>query len=372
MPNTAYSKSLGASFFPASYVKWLESGGMRVVPIPFDLPADQLSALLKSINGALFTGGSSTFWSGADLSPYAAQAQVIFDEVKSAAKSGETWPLWGTCLGFELIHILGSGLNKSVLTGGWDSENLTETTSFSPAADSSRLWASNSFAKAAAASYAALPIAMNAHTMGISPENFEGSAPLVETFDVLATGVDRAGYEFVASIEGKSLPIYATQFHAEKVMYEWDPPDAATDHSIESVYANTWPAFFFGGEARKNDRRFASQEEEDAALIYNYIAKPGVSSMFVRWGCVAKGGQCSRASSLTPTLPFPLFQIPGGSVLFPRPVKKWAASLEPCEKREVSHTLLCKRHISKFEAQQDALPQPEGNVANAICQALTA
>jgi len=284
MPNTAYPASLGASFFPASYVKFLEAGGARVVPIPFDLPSGQLQTLLSQINGALFTGGAAGFWSGAGngLSPYATTAAAIFEEVKAAAAKGESWPLWGTCLGFELINILGSGLNKSVLTGGWDSENLTETTTFTAAAGSSRLWGGSAAARSAAASYAALPIAMNAHTMGVSPAAFAGSGPLVAAFDVLATGVDRAGKAFVASIEGKALPVFATQWHAEKVAYEWDPPDAATDHSVESVYANSWPALFFGGEARKNSRRFASEAEEDAALIYNYIAKPGVSSMFVR------------------------------------------------------------------------------------------
>ena len=137
----------------------------------------------------------------------------------SAAASGESWPLWGTCLGHELISILGSQLNDTILTPGWDSENLTETVSWLPAAGASRLWGSgNSDAAAAAASYAALPIAMNAHTMGVSPEDFAGSAPLSAAFDVLGTGVDRAGKVFVASMEGKSLPIYTTQFHPEKIM----------------------------------------------------------------------------------------------------------------------------------------------------------
>ena len=320
MPNTAYPKSLGASFFPASYVKFLESGGIRVVPIPFDIPTAQLATLLSQINGALFTGGAASFWSGSSLSPYAATAQAVFNEVKAAASAGETWPLWGTCLGFELIHILGSGLNQSVLTSGWDSENLTETTSFTAAAGASRLWGSSATAKGAAAAFAALPIALNSHTSGVSPAAFAGSPPLVAAFDVLATGRDRAGKTFIASIEGKDLPIYATQFHPEKVMYEFDPPSAATDHSIESVYANSWPAWFFAGEVRKNSRRFASEAAEDAALIYNYIAKPGVSTMFVRWG-PRKGAALSCRATLffllthRPPLPRPLA---GRGVLFPR------------------------------------------------------
>ena len=43
--------SLGHSYFPASYVKWLESGGARVVAIPYDAPLATTAALLKQING---------------------------------------------------------------------------------------------------------------------------------------------------------------------------------------------------------------------------------------------------------------------------------------------------------------------------------
>jgi hypothetical protein len=71
-------------------------------------------------------------------------------------------------------------------------------------------------AKGAAAAFAALPIALNSHTSGVSPAAFAGSPPLVAAFDVLATGRDRAGKTFIASIEGKDLPIYAMQFHPEK------------------------------------------------------------------------------------------------------------------------------------------------------------
>lgn len=39
------------SYFPASYVKWLEGGGARVVPIPFTTPEADVRALFPSLNG---------------------------------------------------------------------------------------------------------------------------------------------------------------------------------------------------------------------------------------------------------------------------------------------------------------------------------
>ena len=39
------------SYFPASYVKWLESGGTRVVPIPYTMNSSDVETLFESLNG---------------------------------------------------------------------------------------------------------------------------------------------------------------------------------------------------------------------------------------------------------------------------------------------------------------------------------
>jgi anthranilate/para-aminobenzoate synthase component II len=59
----------------------------------------------------------------------------------------------------------------------------------------------------------------NAHSKGIGPKDFAANAGLAANLTVLATGADRNGREFVAQVEAKSLPIYANQFHPEKI--EW-------------------------------------------------------------------------------------------------------------------------------------------------------
>jgi hypothetical protein len=37
----------------------------------------------------------------------------------------------------------------------------------------------------------------------------------------------RAGKAFVSSIEGKSIPVYATQWHPEKNQFEWNPDEGS-------------------------------------------------------------------------------------------------------------------------------------------------
>jgi gamma-glutamyl hydrolase len=80
-----------AEYFPASYVKSLEAGGARVVPIHYTQPKAALLDLLSHLNGVLFTGG------GASLdpdSPYFQAIQNTFDFVVQTNTNGQVLPLW--------------------------------------------------------------------------------------------------------------------------------------------------------------------------------------------------------------------------------------------------------------------------------------
>ena len=49
------------SYISASYVKFLESGGARVVPILIDQPDEYYQMIFDSINGMLIPGGAVDF-----------------------------------------------------------------------------------------------------------------------------------------------------------------------------------------------------------------------------------------------------------------------------------------------------------------------
>ena len=230
-----------ASYFPASYASWLESGGAA----------------------AFFAGDGS-------LTPYAATAALLVAEARAAAAAGEVWPLWGTCLGHELALVLAAGPNRSVLSAGFDAEDLPLALAPAPggAAQRSRLWGSAPPDVWRAMTDAALNVTMNLHTQGVTPADFAGSA-LAGSWDALTTNVDRAGREFVSSAEARDAAIYTTQFHPEKPAYEYYP-GYAIPHSDAAIHANGWCARFFVNESRRNARAFATVAEENAALVYNY------------------------------------------------------------------------------------------------------
>lgn len=250
-------------YIAASYVKWVESAGGRVVPIPYSAPKSYLKELLPQLNGLLYPGGAATVND---------RAQYLYDLALQLNDQGVHFPVWGTCLGFEWLVQLTSAQHDA-LNHGLDSMNITLPLNFTEAAPTSRL-----FRAASSEVYdnlATKPITMNNHEQGITPERFASISKLSDFYTVLATNVDRRGVEFISAFEAKKYPVYGIQFHPEKNSYEYGEyadgaPYEVIDHSPEAIAAGQFFANFFIAEARKNDLHFASPKVERNALIYNY------------------------------------------------------------------------------------------------------
>ncbi|CAE7828997.1 gghA, partial [Symbiodinium sp. KB8] len=253
LPNHYTDVSTKPAYFPASYVKWIEAGGAQVVPLRHDIDEDSFRAALKNINGVLFTGGGADFtFPNGTLTQYARKGQIVFDEVVSAYKAGEIFPLWGTCLGFEMVNFLGGGAVPGVLVSGFNAENYTLAQS-----------------EGLLDVLTGQAVTMNAHHSGVEPAAFKANADLSDNFYMWSTNEDRNGRPFVSTVEGKEWPITATQWHPEKPVFEWDPREVM-DHSFDSVRANLLTAQYFIGQTHANHRSFPSLADEYAALIYNY------------------------------------------------------------------------------------------------------
>ena len=81
------------SYFAASYVKFLEAGGAKVVPILSTDSAEDVSKLVLQLNGVLFTGGTEYFNSS---SVYYSQVKNILDTLRQyhAENPAKSIPLW--------------------------------------------------------------------------------------------------------------------------------------------------------------------------------------------------------------------------------------------------------------------------------------
>ena len=94
-------------YIATSYYKWLESAGAKVIPIPYDLPEDQLYYLFSRVNGLLFPGGDASLWVNEDtwegFSNMTITGQKLLKKIIQTNRNGNYFPLWGTCMGYELI-----------------------------------------------------------------------------------------------------------------------------------------------------------------------------------------------------------------------------------------------------------------------------
>lgn len=198
-------------YLAASYVKYIESAGARVVPINYYAHPEELDDVFSKVNGFLFPGGGAAF---------PESAQYIFDKTVEANKAGDFMPLWGTCMGFQWL-LISASRDHNILDpkeGQMDAYNLTIPLDFTESAPKSKM-----FSKAPDYIYKILgtqDVTMNNHHYGIWTEHFQTTESLSSFFNVLSTNVDRNGDEFVSTIEAFDFPIFGSQWHPEKNIFE--------------------------------------------------------------------------------------------------------------------------------------------------------
>jgi len=192
--------------------------------------------------------------------------QTIWNYMMTVNQKGDFFPLWGTCQGFEQVCVLAAS-NASVLTGPFDSENYSVPLNLTAAAASSRLF------QAAGPTLmnvlATESVTMNNHVYGVTPAAFASNRNLSSLLTMLSLNNDRQGHTFVSTVESPHLPIYATQWHPEKNIFEWNP-DEVIPHSPDAVVVTQFTANFLVNNARLSSHHFATLAQEAASLIYNY------------------------------------------------------------------------------------------------------
>ncbi|KAG2378683.1 hypothetical protein C9374_007831 [Naegleria lovaniensis] len=269
----------GKYYIDAAYVKFVESSGARVVPIRFDLPVHQLREYFEQINGLLLPGGAIDLVDNSthEFTPYLVSQQLFVNWAIEAFHSRQDYfPIWGTCLGMQSLSLILAN-DPSVMESGFDSENMAIPLDFTMN-NQELLYNTRMFSL----EYAPLGdmlnliqtlrtknVTFNAHKDGIPMDNWLGNEQLRKHVKLLSTNLDRNGRKYASLFEHESYPIYASQFHPEKAIFEWNTEEVI-NHSYESVTTNTFFGRFFVNECRKNFHRFKSSQAEDAALIYHY------------------------------------------------------------------------------------------------------
>jgi len=258
------------SYIAASYVKAFESAGARVVPIMINKSPEYYEMMANSLNGIVFPGGAASI---TKKSGYGRAGAQLYQHVINANANGTVLPLWSTCLGFEMLMHLASGVqsNKtSHVLGRCNASNVKDPLIFVKGAESSQM-----FGKMSDRLMAALQtenITSNFHKYCVFEDTFN-SLGLNDSYKILSTTYDKDGLEYISTVEHNLYPVFGTQWHAEKPAYEWRDGLDGIPRTKEALQVSTDLMEMFLDHVRKNHNSFPN-DTEGSYLIYNYAPFP--------------------------------------------------------------------------------------------------
>merc|ERR1711892_268051 len=255
-------RNTSTSYIASSYLKWVEAGGARAVPVIIGREESYYKALFKQLNGLLLPGGNAPL---VGKGGYAEVGQQFFEMAKKAVDEGDFFPIWGTCNGFELLTVLSSN----------DTSRLTSCNSEDQASPLHLIpkWGSSGVLGSAPPDVikevTEEKISINFHHFCLTPTNFTKYG-LDKFWNPLTYSFDTYNLEYLSILEAKKYPFIATQFHPEKNIFEWSPREPMIPHSSAAVHVSLYFATHLVNMARRSSHRFRDRETEESFLIYNF------------------------------------------------------------------------------------------------------
>ena len=251
----------------AKYVHFIEGGGGRAVAISYKWSEAKMQEIMEKLNGVLFVGGGVELTSedGKELTEYSKGAQRVMNIAKKFNQKNDYFPVWGTCLGYELILILESN-NLNLLKPCQCKNYNTYLRYNKEKIDDSRLF-KKGFSNYLLDIMSEQNVTFNNHQWMVDDDTFNENKALVENYNILAHSPWKAINKFyIAAVEHKKYPIYAIQFHPEKYNYEYNPKQPVI-RSRESITVSHGFANFFVNEARKSNHKFSTTIEAIKHII---------------------------------------------------------------------------------------------------------
>uniref|UniRef100_A0A8C6LPZ8 folate gamma-glutamyl hydrolase n=1 Tax=Nothobranchius furzeri TaxID=105023 RepID=A0A8C6LPZ8_NOTFU len=264
-------RPFGRTYIPDSYVTYLESGGSRVMPIRLTLTTAEYENIFWKINGLLLIGGAADL----ETSDFARVAKIFYKLALEANDAGDFFPIWGTCMGMQLLTVLVAGQNLLTNT---TAENVALPLNLTADALTSRMF--QNFPKRLLKALAEEPLTGNFHNYGLEVKTFQENQKLHGFFTPLSTNTAENGVHFVSTLEGKKYPFYGVQWHPEVNRFQWDRK-LSFPHSPHAVQVSSLLAEFFVNEGRRSLHHFDNPEKEASSLIYMH--KPVYTANFTSY-----------------------------------------------------------------------------------------
>jgi gamma-glutamyl hydrolase len=257
----------------ASYVKWIESAGAQAVPILLNQNDYYYEQMFKQTNGLLFPGGDNLL-DPKKNTPMMVVAKKLYKLAIDANNNGDHYPIWGTCLGLELLSVLSSNQNVLESCSAIDEALPMEFV------QRGRIFAPTSYANIPqlAKDYSGVMVEIltkgnltyNYH-MKCLTDNGLKKAGLEGFYRPLAYSADSNNNRFISIFEAIEYPLYGVQFHPEKPPFEFVTKSKQhhVPHSREAIAVSRYFADFFVQQAQRNGH-LVDREIMDKQLIYAY------------------------------------------------------------------------------------------------------
>ena len=246
-PENGDEEFINGTYYPISYVYWLESFGAEVMAIHYWYSYEQIGEILQKINGILFLGGGRLFLKNAT---WEKKAKFIIEhsiEYKI--------PIWGTCQGFELMGIILSD-NFTLLKNEFNDVNILHNLQINKNTKRSSM-----FKLFCPNDYDILEYTNSTiynHVWGFYPDEFMRDKKLDEITVVTSIAQDKEGNKFINSFEGKNKEFFAVQFHPEKNPFK--RINYKLEQNMESLKVSQKLGMNFIQQTKKNKNRFNDED----------------------------------------------------------------------------------------------------------------
>ncbi len=94
---------------PISYCSWLEAVGAQCIPISYNINEGSIQFLMERSHGIVIPGGGANLYKSYEakegFGPNTVGFLKIFRYIQKLWAKGIDYPIWGTCLGLEVMLI---------------------------------------------------------------------------------------------------------------------------------------------------------------------------------------------------------------------------------------------------------------------------
>lgn len=178
-------------------------------------------------------------------------ADAILKYAKQQNDAGNPFPVWGTCLGIQLLAYLTSNYNSTIISRvhGDDAIILPLTL-----IGDSYLFKTFTNAQINGVSKGTGVFYFN-HNWAVTLDTWNTNPYLKNFWTLTATATTPQNEKFVAGWQAKNYPFFGVQFHPEKNPFEWK---VYADRSLEAIEVVQIISNRFVEIARQGKNRFAS------------------------------------------------------------------------------------------------------------------